>query len=202
MRVPFAEYVERELDAQALLINCGLPATNKTETSELVVRLRGFTLLRSDLIRKEVLAGEDIFDEKVAASMDKRVRVYDEMFRRAEEAAAQPGGVILDATFVKQELRLRAAAVAARHGRPFVIHETRAPRDYSIQKILKRTKENYESNALTEQAYDNNVAKFERIDAEQIIDRHPELRVIHVVIDTGSDDESEWAVAEKTIWES
>lgn len=195
--MPFAEYVERELDENTLLITCGLPATNKTETSEVVVRLRGFEMLRSDLIRKKVLEGEDIFDEKVASSMDKRKMVYDEMFRLADEAASKPGGVILDATFVRQELRRRAAAVAAKHGRPFVIHQTSAAREYSIDKILKRTKENYESNALTEQAYDNNVAKFEPVDLDVLVSENPGLRAIHVVIDTGSDDEREWTVIER-----
>jgi hypothetical protein len=32
-----------------------------------------------------VLKGEDIFDEKVASDMDKRMLVYDETFRQAEE---------------------------------------------------------------------------------------------------------------------
>ena len=48
----------------------------------------------------EVLKNEDIFDEKVASDMDKRVMVYDEMFRLADESLKKGDGVILDATFI------------------------------------------------------------------------------------------------------
>ena len=37
--------------------------------------------------------------------------------------------------------------------RPLVIQQTRCSEDYSLDKISKRTRENYESNALTPQAY-------------------------------------------------
>lgn len=53
MKVPFKEFVKKELPENAVLIACGLPATNKTETMEVIVRLRGYAMLRSDLIRLE-----------------------------------------------------------------------------------------------------------------------------------------------------
>ena len=164
MREPFKDYITRELPEGAVLIACGLPATNKTETTEVVAGLKGLQILRTDLIRKEVLAGEDIFDAKVASDMDKRRRVYDRMFSLADELAAQGTGVILDATFISQKLRRRAAEVAARNGRPFVIQQTSCPEDYSLAKISRRTRENYESNALTPEAYFNNKQKFEEVD--------------------------------------
>ncbi|GAI03113.1 unnamed protein product, partial [marine sediment metagenome] len=105
MKEPFAKFVETELGSGYLLIACGLPGTWKTETTEEVSRITGCPLLRSDLIRLEVLKNEDIFDEKVASNMDKRMMVYDEMFRQADESLEQSDGVILDATFVTQSLR-------------------------------------------------------------------------------------------------
>ena len=85
MREPFAKFIETELGSGFLLIACGLPGTWKTETTEEVSRIKGYPLLRSDLIRLKVLKNEDIFDEKVASNMDKRTMVYDEMFRQANE---------------------------------------------------------------------------------------------------------------------
>ena len=82
MKIPFKEFVEREIVSDAVLIACGLPATNKTETTEVVARLKGYEMLRTDVIRREVLKGEDIFDEKIASNMDKRTLVYDTMFSR------------------------------------------------------------------------------------------------------------------------
>ena len=83
LKEPFAEFVKNNLDAKTLLITCGLPGTWKTETSEEVAKLKGYPILRSDLIRLEVLKNEDVFDTKVAGDMRKRLSVYDELFRRA-----------------------------------------------------------------------------------------------------------------------
>ena len=199
MKVSFKEFVEKEMGNDAVLIACGLPATNKTETMEVVARLKGYEMLRTDLIRKEVLEGEDIFDEKVAADMDKRKMVYDTMFSRADDLASQGKGVIMDATFVNQKLRMRAAEVAAKHNKTFVVQQTHCPEEYSLNKISKRTKDNYESNALTPEAYFNNKKKFEPVDLDNLKDRFPTLAIVHLVVDTASDSEEEWYVIDKII---
>src|SRR4030042_1725853 len=95
MRELFKEFMMNELGSEIVLIACGLPASYKTETTEVIAKLKGYNLLRTDMIRLEVLKDEDIFDEKVASSMDKRMLVYDEMFRMAHEFAAKGGGTIL-----------------------------------------------------------------------------------------------------------
>ncbi len=197
MREAIAKYVEKEIAADTVLIACGLPATNKTETTEVVARIKGHTILRTDLIRKEVLKGEDIFDEKVASSMDKRKMVYDKMFEMASDLAAEGKGVILDATFVSQSLRRRAAEVAARNGKTLVIQQTSCSEAYSLNKISKRTKENYESNALTAHAYYNNKKKFEAVDLTDLKSLYPNLNIIHLVIETESDDENGWYVIDR-----
>ena len=197
MKVPFKEFVAKEMEDDAVLIACGLPATNKTETMEVIARLKGYEMLRTDIIRQEVLKGEDIFDEKVAADMDKRKMVYDTMFSRAADLASQGQGVILDATFISQKLRMRAAEVAAQNNKTFIIQQTQCPEEYSLNKISKRTKDNYESNALTPQAYFNNKERFEPVDLEEIKARIPKLSTVHLVVDTASDSEDEWYVIDK-----
>jgi predicted kinase len=198
MRIPFKQFIEEKIEGDAVLIACGLPATNKTETTEIVARLKGYKMLRTDLIRRDVLKGEDIFDEKVASNMDKRALVYDRMFALADELSSQGTGVILDATFITQSLRRRAAAVAARNRKTLIIQQTQCPQEYSLDKISRRTKEQYESNALTEQAYLNNKEKFEPVDLDDLRDRHPDLRIIHLLVDTASDSEDEWFVIGET----
>ena len=199
MREPFKEFMKRELGPEAVLISCGLPASYKTETTEVIARLKGYVVLRTDMIRLEVLKNEDIFDEKVAADMDKRRLVYDEMFTMAGELAAKGNGIILDATFVKQSLRRRAAEVAARQGKLFIIQQTQCPQEVSLRRISQRTKENYESNALTEQAYLNNKQKFEAVDLEDLKNQFPNLSILHLLVDTTSDKEDEWFVIGKTL---
>jgi predicted kinase len=199
VREPFKAFINTEIDVDMVIIACGLPATNKTETTEIIARVKGYTMLRTDIIRKEVLKGEDIFDEKVASDMDKRKLVYDTMFTKADDLASKGRGVILDATFITQSLRKRAAEVAARYDRTFVIQQTSCPQEYSLNKISKRTKENYESNALTKQAYLNNKKKFEPVDLDDLKVTYPKLKIMHLIVDTASDSEDEWFVVGKTL---
>lgn len=199
MHEPFKDFMIENLMQDTVLIACGLPASYKTETTEVIAQLKSYRILRTDMIRLEVLKDEDIFDEKVASNMNKRTLVYDEMFRLADEIVAKGEGVILDATFVTQALRARAAAIAAKHGKTFIIQQTNCPKEVSLTRISKRTKENYESNALTEQAYINNKNKFEPVDLTDLKTRYPDLRIVHLIVDTTSDSEDLWQVIHKSI---
>jgi hypothetical protein len=194
MKEPFAKFIETELGAGVLLIACGLPGTWKTETTEEVAKIKSYPILRTDLIRKEVLKNEDIFDEKVASDMDKRKTVYDEMFKQADDSLNKGEGVILDATFVTQSLRKQAAAIAAKYDKTFVILQTHCPQEVSIRRILERTKDNYVSNALTEQAYLNNKKRFEEVDLDDLKDSYPNLAIIHLTVDTTHDAPPDWHI--------
>jgi predicted kinase len=195
LREPFAEFIKTELGSGILLITCGLPATWKTETSEEVSKIKGYPILRSDLIRLEVLKGEDVFDAKVAGNMSKRLSVYDEMFRQADELAKKSEkGLILDATFVTQKLRRRAAEIAAKHGMTFVILQTSCPQEVSVERIKRRTKEKYESNALTVEAYLANKRKFEPVDLDYLKKLHPRLKIVLLTVDTCHDSPKDWYI--------
>ncbi len=195
MRSPFAEFVKAELGSGTLLITCGLPGTWKTETSEEISKIKGYPILRSDLIRLEVLKNEDVFDAKVAGNMSKRLSVYDELFRRADDLTGKSKeGIILDATFVTQDLRRRAAEIAAKHGMTFVILQTSCPQEVSVERIQRRTKEKYESNALTVEAYLANKSKFEPVDVDDLKARFPQLKVVHLTVDTCHDSPKDWSV--------
>jgi len=194
MKEPFAKVIKIELKPGTLLIACGLPGTWKTETTEEVSKIKGYPIQRTDLIRRDVLKDMDIFDEKVANNYEIRKRVYDEMFKRAEESLKKNNGVILDATFVTQELRRRAAGIAAAQNKIFVILQTYCSKAASINRILKRTKEKYVSNALTEQAYLNNLKKFEKVDLDDLKSLYPKLKILHLTVDTELDPPADWYI--------
>jgi len=194
LKEPFAKFIESALGPSILLITCGLPGTWKTETSEEISKIKGYPILRSDLIRRELLKDEDIFDEKVASNMDKRMMVYDETFRQADEILRKDDSVILDATFITQSLRRRAAEIAAKHNKTFVILQTHCPQEVAIARILRRTKEDYESNALTEQAYLNNKKRFEEVDLDDLKRLNPELNIIHLTVDTQYNPPEDWHI--------
>ena len=195
MKEPFAKFIKANLGPKTLLITCGLPGTWKTETSEEVSKIKGYQSLRSDLIRLEVLKNENVFDVKVAGNMSKRMSVYDEVFRRADDLAGKNvPGIILDATFVTQDLRRRAAEIAAKHNMTFTILQTSCPEEVSIARIQRRTKEKYESNALTVEAYLANKSKFEPVDIEDLKKNYPTLKIMHLTVDTCRDNPEGWYV--------
>ncbi len=194
MKEPFGKFIQAELRDNILLITCGLPGTWKTETSEEISKIKGYPIVRTDLVRKEVLKNEDIFDEEVASNMDKRMMVYDETFQRAEETVKKGNNVIIDATFVTQSLRRRAAEIAAKHNKTFVIIQTHCPQEVAIGRILRRTRESYESNALTEQAYLNNKKKFQQVDLDDLKRLNPNLNIVHLIVDTRHDPPEEWYI--------
>jgi hypothetical protein len=195
MKEPFAKFVKSNLHSKTLLITTGLPGTWKTETSEEISKIKGYPILRSDIIRLEVLKNEDVFDAKVAGNMSKRLSVYDEVFRRADDLV-QKGTkeIILDATFVTQDLRRRAAEIATKHGLTFVVLQTSCPQEVSVARIQRRTKENYESNALTVDAYLANKKKFEPVDMQDLKKKFPTLKILHLTVDTSRDDPEGWYV--------
>jgi predicted kinase len=199
MREHFVDFMKKELQPETVVIACGLPASYKTETTEVIAKIKGYKIIRTDLIRLEVLKNEDIFDEKVASDMKKRELVYNEIFSLADELVAKGEGIILDATFITQELRRKAAEVAARHNKIFVIQQTQCPQEISFKRISKRTKENYESNALTIQAYINNKKKFQPVDLEDLKRLYPSLHILHLLVDTTSDLIDDWRVIGKVI---
>jgi predicted kinase len=195
MERAFSEVIESEVPKDSVLISVGLPGSWKSPVTEEIARMKGFLILRSDMIRLEVLKGEDVFDNQVASDPNRRRKVYEEMFRRAEESLKNSEqGLILDATFVTQDLRGEAAKIAENAHRPFVIAECVCTEEKSIERILKRTKENYESNALTREAYLNNKAIFQPIDIDDLKKRGMGLSILHLTIDTESNDAQDWKI--------
>jgi len=195
MEKTFSDIVQSEIPPNCVLISVGLPGSWKSPVTETIARMKGFEILRSDLIRLEVLKGEDVFDNQIASDPARRMRVYEEMFKRAENGLkSNEKGLILDATFFTQELRARAAGIAEKAHRPFVIAECICSEDKSIERILKRTKDNYESNALTKEAYLNNKAIFQAIDIDDLKRRFKTLPLIYLTIDTERDTPSDWKI--------
>jgi predicted kinase len=195
MERAFSEVIESEIPKNSLLISVGLPGSWKSPVTEEIARLKGFQILRSDIIRLEVLKGEDVFDNQVASDPSRRKKVYEEMFRQAENTLKTiQEGLILDATFFTQELRSRAAELAEKARRTFVIAECACTEEKSIERILKRTKENYESNALTKEAYLNNKALFQPVDTVDLKKKFKTLPIIYLTIDTEYDTLLDWRI--------
>jgi len=193
-QIPFLSVINKDFPHNAIVTMCGLPATCKTWAASLIAQLHGLIHLRTDIIRKQVLAGQNIFDEKTAADIEKREMVYDLMFQKGEEIASTGKGLILDATFIKQSLRQRAARMAHKYKMPLVLIHTDCPAKVALERISRRTPENYESNAITEQAYYNNLRAFEPIDIGSLYNEFPGLEMRYLHVDTSEQDPAQWRI--------
>jgi len=195
MEPNFTEVIQSEVPKDCVLISVGLPGSWKSPVTEEIAKMKGFQILRSDIIRLEVLKGQDVFDNKVASNPENRKKVYDEMFRQAAETLkTSKQGLILDATFFTQDLRSGAAELAQKANRTFVIAECVCTEEKSIERILKRTKENYESNALTREAYLNNKAVFQPVDIKDLKRKFKTVPMVHLTIDTEYNSLPDWKI--------
>jgi aminoglycoside phosphotransferase family enzyme/predicted kinase len=109
----------RRLEASAvrLILIGGLPGTGKSTIAARLADEHGLTLLRSDVLRKQ-LAGHRPEDRLGAPfseglySTESRAQTYDEMLRRAQIALELGESVVLDASWSSERFRSAARAVA------------------------------------------------------------------------------------------
>jgi len=64
----------------------------------------------------------------------------------------------------------------------------------SLTRISKRTKEKYESNALTPEAYLANKGKFEPVNLDTLKEKVPNLKVVHITVDTCHNEMDKWFI--------
>ncbi|MBI3413642.1 MAG: AAA family ATPase [Candidatus Aenigmarchaeota archaeon] len=142
-----------------LIMVCGLPGTGKTTISKALSQTIGATLLRTDVIRKEMLS-ENTYTEK------ERDSVYGNMFVVADEKLRNGEDCILDGTFYKKSLRDEAKGVADKNKSEFhivecVLHENavksrinarkgdESEADFKVYKFVKKTFEPITENHIT-----------------------------------------------------
>jgi aminoglycoside phosphotransferase family enzyme/predicted kinase len=122
-----------------LLLVAGLPGAGKSTLARSLAQEAGFTLLRTDLVRKE-LAGlpASAFDERLYTP-ESTERTYAECLRRAEAALFEGRRVLVDATFRWERWRQAFLAAARRWGVPTGMILCQADPDTVRQRLRSRT---------------------------------------------------------------
>ncbi len=126
-----------------LFITTGLVGTGKTTLAQALAQRLGLVVISSDVTRKQ-LAGIPVtehrfeeFDSGIYSPQFSRV-TYDKMFSKAKDILSDGGSVIIDASFIKAEERLKAKRLAEEMGADFFIIECTLDEESIKQRLAQR----------------------------------------------------------------
>jgi hypothetical protein len=148
-----------------LIMVCGLPGTGKTSVSKIIARKINGIILRTDVIRKQIIK-EPEYTER-----EKR-RVYENLLRETEDSIKEGENVILDATFYKKSLRKQIYDLARKANSELIIIECVCDERKVFERMKKRKGDESEADF---EVYKKIKRQWEPIERE------------HITIDTGKD---------------
>jgi len=125
-----------------LFITVGLVGTGKSTLAQALAKRLGLAVIASDITRKQLVdvpLTEHRFDEFDGGiySAELSRKTYDKMFSGAGDILSEGGSVILDASFIRAEERLKAKRLAEEAGADFFIIECQLD-EANIKKRLAR----------------------------------------------------------------
>ncbi|WP_435176305.1 AAA family ATPase [Halorussus sp. AFM4] len=123
--------LDRRGETPRLVVVCGLPGVGKTTVAEDVADRLDGRLLRTDVVRKEILTDPDYTEEESRM-------VYRELFDRARETVEAGRSVVLDGTFKDAVDRERAAALSEALGAAFRLVKVECAEDVVRERIARR----------------------------------------------------------------
>jgi aminoglycoside phosphotransferase family enzyme/predicted kinase len=158
-----------------LLITVGLVGSGKSTVSRALARRLGLTVLSSDVIRKQ-LAGvpltEHHFDEMESGIYTSEFSrgTYELLLSGAKEILAQGDSVILDASFIRTDERLKAQKLAQELAADYFVLECTLDEVNTRQRLARRLETGAVSDGRWE-IYRRQKQKFEPVD-EVAASRH------------------------------
>ncbi len=159
--------------APVLLITVGLVATGKSYLAGMLGKRLGIEPLRSDLLRKEI-HGLPPFQHQLD-TFEKGIytpeRTYGALLEKARQALANGDSVILDASFVHYEYRVRARELARETNARFKLIECTAPEHAVKARLEQRPTKKDEPSDATWEIYQEQKEAFEPIRTEERMDR-------------------------------
>ena len=129
-----------------LFITVGLVGTGKSTLAKALAGRLGLAVISSDITRKQ-LAGvpltehrfEDLDGGIYSAELSRKT--YDKLFAGAGDILSDGGSVILDASFIRAEERLKAKQLAEETGADFFIIECRLDEENIKKRLARRLKQ-------------------------------------------------------------
>jgi len=152
-------------DRPTLVVLCGLPGVGKTTVAERIAARLDATLLRTDVVRKE------LFADPAYTGTETRL-VYDEVFERGRQPLERGHSVVLDGTFKLRRDRRRARTLAAELDAGFDLVHVECDEATVRERIAGRVDDESDADFRVHLTHR---AEFER------------LSMAHVTIDTSAD---------------
>lgn len=125
---------------------CGMPASGKSTIARSLAAVFDISVIRSDVIRKELFAGspdpsaESAYGEGMYSAYASEV-TYQRIFALAQEDLKKGKSVVIDATFSRATRRGQALSIAADRQATPVFVECRAAEPILAARLLKRESE-------------------------------------------------------------
>lgn len=138
----WADYFSAQLGPPTLTVTGGLMGTGKTTLATEIAKTIGAKRISTDEIRQSLFGkskspAEYGVDNYQASWRD---RVYDELLSRACRTLDDGCSVVLDGTFLTNELRRRALEQGKQHGAHVFFIECECPEEISLERIAERAK--------------------------------------------------------------
>ena len=150
-----------------LVVMVGLTGSGKTTLANSLAQRLGVMHISSDVTRKRLAgipATEHRYDEPASGiySPEFNRKTYDAVFAQAADLLKNGASVILDAAFLKQPERARAATMAQEHGAGYLVVECRITPELTQKRLLQRLGEVSASDGRWE-IYQKQAAWFEPV---------------------------------------
>ncbi|MCI0459529.1 MAG: AAA family ATPase [Gemmataceae bacterium] len=127
--------LEERARRPCLVLVAGLPGSGKSTLARRLAAEGGFTVIRSDVVRKELAgaaAGEDLY------TPEWNDRTYDECLGRAQRLLAEGGRVLVDANFRQEKRRQAFLDSARRLGVPALVLAVQASPEVVRGRLQRR----------------------------------------------------------------
>ncbi len=165
-----------------LFITVGLVGTGKSTVARALAKRLGLTVISSDITRKK-LAGVSPTEHHFEGfsggiyTPDFTRQTYDAMFAEAKDILVSGDSVVLDASFIRREERLKAKQIAEAASADFLIVETVLAEDIIKERLARRL----ELGSVSDGRWEIFLPQKERF---EVVNEVAEAQ--HIIVDTSS----------------
>lgn len=153
-----------------LILVCGLPGTGKSTLANNLARKINATVLRTDVIRKELFKRPRYTEEE-------KKLIYDIVFLIAKYLLEKKNNVIIDGTFYKKKIRERIYDIGKKTESDLHVIECTCPENVIVERMKRRDKRGKNLSDADFQVYKRIKGEFEPISRKHItIDTNRSVR--------------------------